>query len=124
MIREGIREKIVKNESSVSANKFVNSNTSSNESLAYDCQVQDWKLDVYKTVYDYLVNCVLEKYFIFYIDSCLAGDLDSRGNRAMSTRNKLANSLFNLNSVWSNEQYKSVYTMKCYKYLPITILNN
>lgn len=124
MIREGIRDKIVKNESSSTVTKFINSNTSSNESVAYDCQAEDWKLDIYKTVYDYLVNCVLEKYFIFYIDSSLSGDQDSRGNRTMSTRTKLANSLFNLNSVWSNEQYKSLYTMKCYKYLPITILNN
>jgi hypothetical protein len=121
-ICDGIRDKIAKNE----ATKFSMTNSSSNESVAFDCHSDsNWKLDIYKTIYDYLVNCVIDKYFIFYIDSSLTGDSDSRfGNRSFpNTKFKLASSLFNLSSAWSNEQYKCIYTARCYKFLPTSILN-
>ena len=117
-----IREKIQQNE-----NNLVRSGSKSNETLSNDlATIESFfgdyaKLDIYKTIYDYMFNCVIDKYFVFYVDSSRCQEQASGGGSLQRT--KLINSMFNLDSLTSNQQYKSTFNMKCYRFLPVRILN-
>lgn len=128
-IIERIKEQLHKNESTTGHSKFpTNMNIARKQSTASDFEnIDDFfennvKPDIYKTIYDYVVNCVIDKYFVFYVDGNLCNEL-SRGKRDEVIRNKISSSLFKLSSVSTNEQFKSMFTMKCFKFLPNKILN-
>ncbi len=114
-----IREKI-QNE-----NLLVRSGVRSNETIGSDLVgnffEDNAKLDIYKTIYDYMVNCVIDRYFVFYVDSNRCQEQPG-GNDSLQ-KTKLLHSLFNLDSITSNQQYKSTYNMKCYRFLSVRILN-
>ncbi len=119
-IYDSIREKIHKNENSI-----VRNISTSDESVVSDLTntgsffEDNAKLDIFKTIYDYISNCVIEKYFVFFVDSKHEQSCSSGGPQ----RTKLIYSLFNLDSLTSNQQYKSTFNMKCYRFLPVKILN-
>ena len=66
------------------------------------------KLDLHKTLYDYLINCFIEKYFIFHIEK----------NEIVSKNiNKF--SLFKLSQMNTNEQYKAILTVNCVEFFSV-----
>ena len=122
-IYEVIKECLVRNETTNPRNKFIKKAEEDNSDSFFETNV---KLDIYKTLYDYLFNCVLNKYFIFYIDPDFTNEFSSanKQHNINAINSKLEFSLFDLNLVQnSNEQFKSIFYMKCYKFLPISILD-
>ncbi len=96
-IYEDIKQKI--SQSETDTNVSITSNSLEN---FFENNV---KLDLCKTLYDYLVNCFLEKYFLFYIE-----------NNKSNSRLKPELSLFKLSDLNSNQQYKSILNAKCYDF--------
>jgi hypothetical protein len=97
-------------------NSFFNSNDS-----FFDNQA---KVDIYKTVYDYLFYTILDRYYLFYVDLSDARNIKELHaiNRANFKTNKSKSDynlvrLSELNAA-SNEQYKSILNIKCYKLKP------
>ncbi len=71
------------------------------------------KPDIYKCLSDYLMNCFLEKYFLFQIDY-------SNEYESSRTRFKTEFSLFKLSQLASNnEQFKSILNVKCFEFISV-----
>jgi hypothetical protein len=70
-------------------------------------------------LYDYLMNCFLEKYFLFQIDSNANEDLAASYNN--KTRFKAEFSLLKLSQLCSvnNEQFKSILNAKCFEFISV-----
>jgi hypothetical protein len=102
------------NDSTINSSCFFN-----NESF-FDGQA---KIDIYKTVYDYLYYSILGRYYLFYIDMNDGKNLKELHsvNKANFKTNKSKSdyNLVKLNELSANnEQYKSILNMKCYKFKP------
>lgn len=78
------------------------------------------KLDIYKTLYDYLNFNILDKHFLFYIDINDLDNLRELGNSYENNPKKL-NQYFRISDFYSNKQYKSVLNLKCENFLPTEI---
>ena len=100
-IYEDIKQKI--SQSETDTNVSITSNSLEN---FFENNV---KLDLCKTLYDYLVNCFLEKYFLFYIENNTA-------SYSKNSRFKPESSLFKLSDLNTNQQYKSILNAKCYDF--------
>jgi hypothetical protein len=74
-------------------------------------------IDVYKTLHEYLLNCVLYKYYLFCIDAQEARlDADDMKKSILS---KLENSLFKLDQINEKKQFMSVLRAKCVSFLTV-----
>lgn len=86
--------------------------------------------DIYKTLYDYLLYACIDKYFIFYVD---LNDLNNikemqrlyNNNSSSNTNNPRINKsnyfYFRLDELNTNEQYKSMLSIKCDKFVPMEV---
>jgi hypothetical protein len=106
---------------------FTLSETNLENSLSanfFDSQV---KLDIYKTVYDYFFYTILNKYYVFYFDAndaCNERESRSRTFKAISLRTKPNFDYFKLSEINTNEQYKSILNVKCYKFISVDYVMN
>lgn len=88
-------------------NSYVDESTSSTPSDLDNFFENNVKIDLYKTLYDYLVNCFIEKYFVFFLNT------NENYTNEFAVKKKLEFCLFKLSEINSNEQYKSILTVKC-----------
>lgn len=83
------------------------------------------KLDVYKTIYDYFFYTVLNKYFLFYFDPNEASnERECQSINFKTLKAKPNFNFFKLSELNSNEQYKSILNMKCFKFVSVDFLMN
>jgi hypothetical protein len=93
------------------------------ESYFFENQV---KLDICKTLYDYLLFTVLDKYFVFYVDLNEASNVREICKQrappsSTNFKSKSELSFFKLSELENNEQFKSMLTLTCAKFVPIEL---
>ena len=83
------------------------------------------KVDIYKTIYDYFFFTVLNKYYLFYFDQM--DESNKYECQSINSKRLKAKSNFNyfkLSQLSTNEQYKSILNMKCYKFISADFVMN
>lgn len=110
-------------QNSIDSNRTINNSILSSSLKNHDSSFifeNVVKLDIYKTLYDYLNFNILDKHFLFYID---INDLENFRELRYSNENnqKKLNQYFRISDLCSNKQFKSVLNLKCDKFLPTEI---
>ncbi len=118
--------RLAPNANNTSSNNSIDSSLfgSSGESHFFESNV---KLDIYKTLYDYVLYTVLNKYFMFYVDMNDASNAKEickqraplASNSNFKTKSELG--FFKLSELEQNEQFKSMLGLTCVRFVPIEI---
>ncbi|CAF0849166.1 unnamed protein product [Brachionus calyciflorus] len=117
--------KISPNQNKTINNSILNSALNSNDtSYLFDNFV---KLDIYKTLYDYLYYTILDKHYLFHIDLHDLTNikeiqyLNGKKDNSCNFKSKNSYNYFKLSDLNSNEQFKSILNLKCFNFIPVEI---
>lgn len=134
-LNQVFKEKLNSNSAAALGNSVDGSTSSTsllgglNESHFFENNV---KLDIYKTVYDFLLHTVLDKYFVFYIDpndpvnskEVYAHGFSKLKSDHCNFKPKCEFNYVRMDCLDSSEQYKSTLKLKCFKFLPASLVFN
>jgi hypothetical protein len=124
-IRNKLKNKNYLNETNSSMNTSGNSTSILNNvsMTTFDDSFSNRvKVEVYKTIYDYLNYCILNKYFVFELEPSEIDEINNNNSyislkKENDTIKKLLLS-FSLSTSETCEQYKSIQTANCFRFTP------